>query len=393
LLEIQQYRARADRYSYFEETVTLKMILPFGVVLAISCFWTASRTTSAVEAFRGIGANESLLRADNAYNPIPSPNGKYIGYVETGWGREGGSGGTGRSNLISDVKVMSANDGTPSRTILKDFFLSGWTPEGDRLVCFRDWQFAVVGIDGKLEIAGRIPYDTNQFQAASEWVAFSPAFKTVIWSRWIGGTQRSIETPNRQIAQDSIALWPERPIPSPDGRYIAVFSEDTFRDPELRVFDVQRRVWSSLGETTIHPDRQWLYIQPNWNPWFADSSRLVLIQDHRLVVAYPDGRKVAEFNIEGVSGLPTASPDGKRIAYVTFEPRPMSVRPDLHFWGGTTVMVVSLESRLAPQAVTEKNPDEVYDLKWLDDSTVLFDRVADEGLFQHARIWKASLLK
>jgi len=27
---------------------------------------------------------ESLISADNAYNPIPSPDGKYIAYVRTG---------------------------------------------------------------------------------------------------------------------------------------------------------------------------------------------------------------------------------------------------------------------------------------------------------------------
>ena len=312
-------------------------MLLFGAILATSCFGTSSLTTSPIEAFRAVPANETLLSPENAYNPIPSPDGKYIAYVQTGWGREGGSGGMGRSNLISDVKIMSASDGTSSHKVAKDFFLSGWTPESDRLVCFRDWQFVVVGIDGKQEIAGRIPYDTNQFQAASEWVAFSPAFKTVIWSRWIGGTLRSIETPDRQIAQDSNALWPERPIPSPDGRYIAIFSEDRFRDPELRVFDVQRRAWSNFGKIKIHPSKDWLYIQPNWNPWFEDSSRLVYVQGSKLVVAYPDGRKVTEVNIGGASGLPAASPDGKRIAYVTFEPRPDQGRESLLTAGASCV--------------------------------------------------------
>jgi hypothetical protein len=32
---------------------------------------------------------ETLLSKENAYNPIPSPDGKYIAYVRTGWGRPG----------------------------------------------------------------------------------------------------------------------------------------------------------------------------------------------------------------------------------------------------------------------------------------------------------------
>jgi len=39
---------------------------------------------------------ETLLITENAYNPIPSPDGKYIAYVRTGWGRRQGSGGRSR---------------------------------------------------------------------------------------------------------------------------------------------------------------------------------------------------------------------------------------------------------------------------------------------------------
>jgi len=49
---------------------------------------------------------EILLSPENAYNPIPSPDGKLIAFVRTGWGREGGSGGMGRSNLVSEIGVM-----------------------------------------------------------------------------------------------------------------------------------------------------------------------------------------------------------------------------------------------------------------------------------------------
>lgn len=59
---------------------------------------------------------EVLLSGSAAYNPIPSPNGKMIAYVRTGWGREGGSGGFGRSNLVSEVMVMTENGTTISAT-------------------------------------------------------------------------------------------------------------------------------------------------------------------------------------------------------------------------------------------------------------------------------------
>ena len=44
------------------------------------------------------------------------------------------------------------------------------------------------------------------------------------------------------------------------------------------------------------------------------------------------------------------------------------------------------------RAVTQKNTDEVYDLKWLGNDNLVFDRVADEVFYRHARIWKAAAL-
>jgi hypothetical protein len=146
-----------------------------------------------------------------------------------------------------------------------------------------------------------------------------------------------------------------------------------------------------LGRIRIHPDRNWSYIQPDWNPWFSDSSRLVFLRDSTFVIVTPDGRENTEIKIEGQAGLPTPSPDGQSIAYAIFEPRPMKVRPDLQFWGGTTIMVISTSTGSKPRPVTLKNSDEVYDLKWLNNGAIVFDRVADEQFYGYARIWKATV--
>jgi hypothetical protein len=69
----------------------------------------------------------------------------------------------------------------------------------------------------------------------------------------------------------------------------------------------------------------------------------------------------------------------------------MQARPDLQFWGGTTILVVHASAGSTPRTVTLKNPDEVYDLKWLNEGELAFDRVADETFYAHARIWKASV--
>jgi hypothetical protein len=66
-------------------------------------------------------------------------------------------------------------------------------------------------------------------------------------------------------------------------------------------------------------------------------------------------------------------------------------RPDLQFWGGTTILVVPASAGSRPCPITLKNPDEVYDLKWLNNGALVFDRVADEVFYQHARIWKVTV--
>jgi hypothetical protein len=53
---------------------------------------------------------EKPLASDvNGYNPVPSPDGGKIAFVRLAWGREGGSGGFGSSNLLTDIRVMDAS--------------------------------------------------------------------------------------------------------------------------------------------------------------------------------------------------------------------------------------------------------------------------------------------
>ena len=329
---------------------------------------------------------ETLLSTDNAYNPVPSPDGKYIAFVRTGWGEKAFT-SFGRSSLVSDVKIMNADGTATARTLAADFFLSGWTPNSSSVVCYRDWKYALVTTEGKPTMEGRIPNNPNHFEFASEWVAFAPSLETVVWSRYVDKSHRVIETPRRTIVTDGM-YWQERVVPSPDGRYLAVFGE--VPTTNLRVYDLRSHTWTDFGEVTISPDKDWFYLQPNWNPWFADGSRLVFLRNSNVVISSPDGTQRTEHNITGVAGLPAPSPDGESIAYVTYVPRPMKTRPDLQFWGGTTVWVVAASAGSTPRAVTEKSEDEIYDLKWLSNSTVVFDRIADEVFYKNARVWKAT---
>ena len=176
--------------------------------------------------------------------------------------------------------------------------------------------------------------------------------------------------------------------PSPDERHLAVISKAN----HLTVFDAHLKKWVDLGDVTIHPYREWDYIQPSWNPWFADSSAVAFVSGDSVVVASPDGkdRKVLCTGQQH-AGLATAAPNGRRVAYVTFTPRPSKFGPNVTFWGDARVWVVPLAPGNEPRLVTQEHANTIYDLRWLGDQHVVFDRLRDVPFFGHARLWKARI--
>ena len=330
---------------------------------------------------------ETLLSTENAYNPVPSPDGKYIAYVRTGWGRPNDSGGFGRSNLVSEVEVIDSGGKLVANSPVADAFLSGWKPDSTDLVCYRDGEYFLVSMDGKHSRKGRLPGPTNVI--GTERVVYLPRSGMMIWSRQ-SGFHPVLETPNGALTQNDGGQG-ALITPSPDGKYVAIAGG--WPQSHLWVYDIDLRKWTDLGEADIHPDRDWDYIKPSWNPWFADSSRVAYFTHGNSVLAIstPDGKQRTDIQIGGPAGLAAPSPDGRSIAYVTFELRPREGRPDLQFWGGTRVWVVSLSGKPEPRPVTLKSLDETYDLRWLDDHTLVFDRVADVLFYKQSRIWKAEV--
>jgi len=90
---------------------------------------------------------ETLLFELNAYEPVPSPNGKLIAYVLTGRKLEGGSGGFGRSNLQSDVKFCDPS-GQMLQSSNMEGFLGEWLSDSSAVVGYRDWRFALLSPSG-----------------------------------------------------------------------------------------------------------------------------------------------------------------------------------------------------------------------------------------------------
>ena len=332
-------------------------------------------------------STETLLSADNAYNPIPSPDGKYIAYVRTGWGRHVGISGFGRSNLVSEVVVVDANGNLVKKNPVANAFLSGWTPDSTKLVCYRDGEYSLVSRQGAVSGEGRLPGSAKVI--GTERASYLPRSGLVIWSRR-DGVHTILQTPNGVLARHE--GWLGALIaPSPDGKHVATIGG--WPQSHLKVYDIDRKMWADLGEADIHPDREWDYIKPSWNPWFTDSSRLAFFTRNGSVlsISTPDGSRRTEMTVNGIGGIAAPSPDGQSIAYVIFEPRPREGRPDLQFWGGTRVWVVSLNGKSEPLGVTRRSPDETYDLRWLDDHALVFDRVGDVMFYKQARIWKAEV--
>jgi Tol biopolymer transport system component len=105
-------------------------------------------------------AKEQLLsKTENAYNPIPSPDGTKIAYIRTGWGRNYPAMSLGRSNLITEVKVMDSEGRILTEKPLADTFLAGWTPDGKNLICYRDYKYFLVSLEGKRSKEIQIPYE------------------------------------------------------------------------------------------------------------------------------------------------------------------------------------------------------------------------------------------
>jgi hypothetical protein len=332
-------------------------------------------------------SSETLLTPDNAYNPIPSPDGKYIAYVRTGWGRYVGLSGFGRSDLVSEVAVMDASGNLVEKNPVADTFLSGWTPDSISLVCYRDGAYSLVSMHGKHSGTARLPRVTNV--NGTERVTYLPGSRLMVWSRQ-DGFRTVLETHNGVLAQHDGWLG-EMIAPSLDGKYVAVAG--SWPQSHLWVYDIDLKKWTDLGEADIHPDREWDYIKPSWNPWFTDSSRLAYFtHDHSMLsISTPDGKQRKDIQINGTAGIAAPSPDGQSVAYVTFEPHPQKGRPDLQFWGGTRVWIIPLGDKMEPRPVTQKSVDETYDLRWLGDHTLVFDRVADVVFYKQSRIWKAEI--
>jgi hypothetical protein len=340
----------------------------------------------------GTGQTTGILLSstENAYNPVASRDGKYIAYVRTGrW--SGGSGGFGRSNLRSDIAFMDANGNVLTNRSAAHCFLQAWLPDSDEIVCYRDFRYYLVSPPGTIAREGEMtfPAVNPEKMLQSERAAYLSKHDEFIWVHRITGAESELYSADGPIEGSSVqASLGDILVPSYDERYVAVYGDWA----GLWVYDSVRKKWAYFGKITVHPSPGWDWMQPSWNPWFTDD-RLTFVQDSKLIIASPDGNtKLVVLNDVKNAALAVPSPDGAHIAFATFDPVPMKLRPDLQFYGGSILWVAPSRANSTAKAVTQKTPETTFTLNWLGNSKLLFDRAPDESAFKAPyRLWTADI--
>lgn len=354
-------------------------------VLVDFVFGIASSWTTAALLLTNATA-QTQLSSEDAYNPIPSPDGSRIVAVRTGWNRPGGSGGLGRSNLRSDLIILDRTGRTLSVAPLADSFVADWAPGG--IVSFRDWSYALLAEDGSIREQGRVclPEAVKPNSGCVERVAYLSKIGSFVWVHQKFGDS-VLTTPRGELSpHHHNKFLGEWLVPSPDERYIAVGPGRL--GITLNVYDSREKTWNELGTAIIHPDHGWNWFEPNWSPWFADSSQLAFFTAEGLVVSSPDGKqKRIVLRTEEPAGLAAPSPDGQRIAYATYATRSRtSGAGNMPVWNCTGIWLVGLEKTAQPRRLVGETSSLTYDLRWLDNEHLVFDRI-EEGIPPRARIW------
>jgi hypothetical protein len=361
-------------------------------VLAWTAALMALPALAQIATEQPLSDQAQLLLSENAYNPIPSPDGKYIAYVATGWGTPRRPGefiisGMGRASLVSDVEIVDSSGKILAPPIGRRMFLAGWTPDSRAVICYRDWRYAVFTPNGVSLDAGAFPLgeDLPRLERAT----FLRDVGHAIWLQ-LERPKEILVTSTGPLLTLPLGIDGSLIAPSPDGRYLALGAPSGI----LWIYDRTLLRWTKLGMTNVSPSVDWDYIMPSWDPWFKDSSQLAFFSGLDLVVCAPDGTKRRTlWTADGdhPAGLAAPSPNGAEVAFVTFQSRPATHRPDLKFWGNTSVSVISTIEGSRPLTLTPVNPDTTTVLRWLGNDSLVFDRMRENVFAMYSRIWRIAV--
>ncbi|HEU0251389.1 MAG TPA: hypothetical protein VFR12_00060, partial [Pyrinomonadaceae bacterium] len=274
---------------------------------------------------RATSASETVFPSRNGTMPLTSPDGQWIAYVETGWGRPGGSGGFGRSNLISISHVVR-NDGTDDR-IVSDMFLVGWLSDSKRVGTARDAFVAISDFDGNVvaefgdrreeqyrgnakphwtkgdlrsQFGQHMPHQkrlkgTEDF-GFGEGGAFSPDGKWYgplqdsqgAFFLGVGGQRMPIKISGAFSRRGLHAKW------SPDGRFVQLDGASTWL-----IIDMQTQDSAEIPnvDDTIFPS-DFASTGCCGNPWSRDSTALVFVRNGQIWVADARGKEARQLTFD-----------------------------------------------------------------------------------------------
>jgi hypothetical protein len=157
------------------------------------------------------------------------------------------------------------------------------------------------------------------------------------------------------------ALW------SPDGRYVQISDNRGWLILDMQTLRVHRIQNLSYGNVCESKCR--------WNPWSKDGSRLTFVRNGQVWVSDALGNGAKQLTFDATTKeFPTFSPDGTSVAYRTSQldnrrHYPRVLRTDL--W------VVDVESTLMTR-VTQRANGNIMTFDWLDDHTLICDRLEEE---------------
>ncbi len=353
---------------------------------------------------KATSATESVFPSHNGTRPQTSPDGQWIAYEETGWGRPGGSGGFGRSNLIS-ISHVARIDGTEDR-VVSDMFLVGWMSDSKRVGTARDGFAAISDFDGnvvaefgnsgaeKYRFSSAQPVDWTKGDLRSQFGAFMPHQKHLDGSenygfgeggafspdgKWYGLLQDNkgmfllaVDGQRTQInVREGFSRW--RPLTnwSPDGRYLQLSGDASWLIIDLQADNASYEI-ENVDVGTIPGD--WSS-RCDSNRWSKDGTRLTFVRNGQIWVSDALGKNPKQITFDSTRKVsPVFSPDGRFIAYLTWQPDARRHYPRL---GPTDLWVVDVESTLALR-VTSPATARINSLDWLNDHTLIFDRLQDE---------------
>ena len=338
--------------------------------------WRTPRVVGGPCAFLSllsmVAAAQVQLSDENAYNPVPSPDGSKIVAVRTGWGT-GIIAGLGRSNLVSDLVVLDRTGRLLSPRPLGVGFVAHWGGAG--IISFRDWSYALLSPEGSVLQQGHVcagPSVRVPTPKCAERVAYLTTSQTFVSVSQVYGNEALVTSRGDFSPHHHQGSLGDLLAPSPDERYVAVGPDRPKR--LLSVYNVQEKSWVDLGGIVVSPDLGWRDMGPSWDPWFADSSRLAFFTEEGLIVSSPDGRqKHVVVRTSEPAGLAVPSPDGRLIAYATFASRSQTNSlGNSPIWNCTGIWVVGTEAPAEPVRLTGPAPESTFDLRWLDNEHLIF---------------------